>query len=115
MLEEICHVNKARAAYEVFGDYDADRSMILSNGGHVIERNGTHLWGFAIDYSEALQPPVSITTPRDKPDTWFVWFLYGDLREVWPLIPYELPFIIFAREGKLRAYTFDSLAKRLSK
>ena len=105
----------ARVEYESFGNYDEDRALILDNGGHVFERPDVCLWGFPIQYTEAFKPPVSILTPRYIPDTWFVWYLYGDLRKVWSLIPYKLPFIVFARSNRLRIYHFDDLARKLSK
>jgi hypothetical protein len=105
----------ARVEYESFGEYDADRAAILDNGGHIFERPDICLWGFPIHHSEVLDPPVSILTPRSEVDTWFVWYLYGDLRKVWSLIPYKLPLIIFARDHKLRVYSFESLAKKLSR
>lgn len=33
----------------------------------------------------------------DKPDTWFVHLLCGDMSKAWSILPYELPYMAFER------------------
>lgn len=91
-----------------------ERDAILAIGGHVIETEHLHLWGFPIHLQEAYNPPIVLTHQRKDPDTWFVWWMEGDISYVWAAIPYPLPFIIFARDNRLKAYTFEALSRKLS-
>lgn len=90
--------------------------------GRVIEQNGVELWGFRTRMShlaacQIANIPVPIPdSALHNADTWFVWACTGPVSRIPALIPYPLPYIAFARDnGKVRAYRFDELVKRISR
>lgn len=97
--------------------YVTERHLIRTlPKGRTIETPTCCLWGFPI-----LITPRTIkhgTVPiyhEPNPNCWMVWLCTGDLRTVLHLIPYPLPFIAFARDNRLRGYSFEKLTRKLMK
>ncbi|QIF01956.1 hypothetical protein [Roseimicrobium sp. ORNL1] len=44
-------------------------------------------------------------------DAWLVWLAAGDLAEFFQYVPYELPWLVWARRDRLRKWPYD-LARR---
>lgn len=112
--------SKAVALYANPADYNEDRRKI-KHCGHVIESNDLILWGFRtslehVTWCVTNKSPVYI--PNYRPivgDAWFVWMLAGNIRRIPQVIPYPLEYIFFARDKKLRPYTYEELVNRIPK
>ena len=47
--------------------------------------------------------------PREEQDCWHVYLMSGDVRKVWDILPYSLPFISFERKNELRFYKSEDI------
>ena len=53
--------------------------------------------------------------PHERPNTWFIEGMAGDMSRAWSILPYELPFVSFQRfDNSLRFIPIERL-RRLSK
>ena len=50
---------------------------------------------------------------QGEANCWFVWASAGDLIKSLDFIPHKLPFVAFARRGRLRIHRFDQLTRRI--
>jgi hypothetical protein len=84
--------------------------------GRTIETPQCCLWGFPIRLTPRLLKHGTVTIHHEPdPDCWMVWLCTGDLESVLHLIPYPLPYIAFARDNRLRGYSFERLTRKLMK
>jgi hypothetical protein len=93
-------------------EHDHDLQQVMAAGGYrLIAADGSELWGFPCR-KEAVTPGC---TPawEPQPDCWFVWLYTGNLSSLIGLIPHPLPWVIFARDNRLRAYRLAPLLERI--
>jgi hypothetical protein len=84
--------------------------------GRTIETPACCLWGFPIQLTPRLLKHGTVTIHHEPdPDCWMVWLCTGDLESVLHLIPYPLPYVAFARDNRLRGYSFEKLTRKLMK
>lgn len=84
--------------------------------GKVIETHDCCLWGFPICLTPRLLKRGTVRIHHEPdPNCWMVWLCTGNLDHILHLIPYPLPFIAFARDNRLRAYSFEKLTRKLMK
>ena len=95
-------------------DYVAQRQSIRRlPEGRVIETPTCCLWGFPVRYDPAATHyPIQ---PEPHPDAWLVWLCTGTIEGILDLIPYPLPYIIFARDNRLRTYKFQTITSKIMK
>lgn len=96
--------------------YMREQNAVVQAGGYLIPLHPDFIvWGFPVNMKEVLNGPrpARIKTYQN-PDAWFVWACAGDIRRIPEVIPYRLPYIIFARDnGELRAYDYDRLIGKI--
>lgn len=82
--------------------------------GRLIIHHGLMLWGFPIKTKGIVPDQIKIEH-HDNPDTWAVWLATGQLTSsaVLDCIPYHLPWVVFARDNRLKCYNLQSLLKKL--
>ncbi len=97
--------------------YVGERHLIRSlPQGRTIETPQCCLWGFPIRLTPRLLKHGTVTIHHEPdPDCWMVWLCTGDLESVLHLIPYPLPYVAFARDNRLRGYSFEKLTRKLMK
>lgn len=84
--------------------------------GKVIETPQCCLWGLPIRLTPRTLKHGTVTIHHEpEPNCWMVWLCTGDLESVLHLIPYPLPYIAFARDNRLRGYSFEKLTRKLMK
>jgi hypothetical protein len=98
-------------------EYVMDRHLIrMLPQGHLIDTPECCLWGFPIRLTPRVLKHGTVTIHHEpNPNCWMVWLCTGDLAHVLSLIPYPLPHIAFARDNRLRGYSFEKLTRKLMK
>lgn len=93
-------------------EHDRDLQQVMAAGGYrLVATDGSELWGFPCRVSKVYPGYTPAWEPH--PDCWFVWLYAGNLHSLIGLVPYPLPWVIFARDNRLRAYKLEPLLKRI--
>jgi hypothetical protein len=71
----------------------------------------------ALGQDHALILDPSFVFPRRAQNCWLVYLAAGDgaFREFWRVEPYELPYVAFERDNKLRSYPRDQILLRTTR
>jgi hypothetical protein len=64
----------------------------------------------AVPSTREFHEPWDTWEPHEC-DAWLVWLAAGDLAEFFQYVPYELPWLVWARRDRLRKWPYD-LARR---
>ena len=69
-------------------------------------------WAEEVIINPMLLPQSELT---QRPDTWHIALMAGDLKAACCLLPYDLPFISFERKNQLRFHRHDRLFPTIRK
>lgn len=96
-------IDHARALYRSIGE-DFDRALLFHvERGYVIAAPDVLLIG----------RPVALYGPHD--DAWWIEYLSGDIVTALEQMPFWLPFIVFGRKGRVKAYATAKIVNRVLK
>lgn len=102
-----------------------DCRAIRDLGGYTFTTRSTMLWGFTVNKEEVEEdgkfeiPATSVERRmhyegRRHHNAWFVWLCAGSIKDIWKMVPWEPPYIIFARDNKrVKVYKTSALKRRL--
>lgn len=49
----------------------------------------------------------------DNIDCWVIHYFAGDIKRLFDIAPFDLPYVVFERQGKWKLYETDKLKKKL--
>lgn len=107
----------AQTAAATRPEFDSELAAHLAHG-FVISTPDAFLMGRPVssDAPHGLLADPFHRFPAADCDAWMVWLAAGDLRAIWRMVPYRLPWIAWARrEGPLKWFSFDSVSNRLAR
>jgi len=56
---------------------------------------------------------IRITYNEHKQNSWFIYFLSGDMNKALDNIPFYLPYCTFEHKGSLKSYSLDKFKQRI--
>jgi hypothetical protein len=66
-----------------------------------------------VSYEDMLD--ITKTYTLSECDAWCIYFLSGDIKKVWEILPFDLPYIVFERKGSTKIYLLEKLKRTISR
>jgi hypothetical protein len=75
--------------------------------------SGDDIFVLAYPYSIDMLFEQSINKTLDKFDVWVIHYFAGNIKRIFAIAPFDLPFVAFERRGEWKTYRMDELKRRL--
>jgi hypothetical protein len=107
--QRACQLYQTSYAWRLSFEEDVWEHMSHA-AGYVIATPDNFAMGFLCDAEEALKlPTFNISNANPSGDCWFVWLAVGNVASILTFIPFEVPWVAFARRGQRRIYAMEKL------